>query len=121
MMVRLIDAAMTDLPARDRVHPSRKNEHECPKSKGEKRPADVIGNAFHVFGIATGVAEEDYGAVPKRAKGGRKRGKARARKLRPSAAFLDCPCSVGRALEEGLGSGRLILLFGEFSSPALRN
>ena len=81
----------------------------------------MIGNAVHVMGIATGEAEEDYGAVPKRAKGGRKGGKARARKLRPSAAFLDCPCSVGRALEEGLGSGRLILLFGEFSSPALRN
>jgi len=72
----------------------------------------VIGNAVHVMGIATGEAEEDYGAVPKRAKGGRKGGKARARKLRPSAAFLDCPCSVGRALEEALGSGA--------SDPAFR-
>jgi len=40
--------------------------------KGEKRPADVIGNAVHVMRIATGEAEEDLGKMPKRAKGGRK-------------------------------------------------
>jgi hypothetical protein len=48
--------------------------------RGEKRPADVIGNAV---GIATGEAEEDLGKVPKRATGGRKGGKARARNLTP--------------------------------------
>jgi hypothetical protein len=46
--------------------------------RGEKRPADVIGNAV---GIATGEAEEDLGKVPKRATGGRKGGKARPRNL----------------------------------------
>jgi len=49
--------------------------------KGEKRPADVIGNAVHVMRIATGEAEEDRGTSPGRAKGGRKDGKARARSL----------------------------------------
>ncbi len=49
--------------------------------KGEKRPADVIGNAVHVMRIATGEIEEDRGAAPARAKGGRKGGKARARSL----------------------------------------
>ena len=49
--------------------------------KGEKRTADVIGNAVHVMRIATGEIEEDRGAVPGRAKGGSKGGKARARTL----------------------------------------
>jgi hypothetical protein len=35
--------------------------------KGEKRPADVIGNAVHVMRIATGEAQEEVGAAPKRA------------------------------------------------------
>jgi hypothetical protein len=51
--------------------------------KGEKRPADVIGNAVHVMQIATGEEEEDLGKAPNRAKGGRKGGKARARSLSP--------------------------------------
>lgn len=51
--------------------------------KGEKRPADVIGNAVHVMRIATGEIEEDTGLVPNRAKGGQKGGKARARSLSP--------------------------------------
>ncbi len=51
--------------------------------KGEKRPADVIGNAVRVMQIATGEIEEDLGKVPKRAKGGRKGGRARARSLTP--------------------------------------
>jgi hypothetical protein len=51
--------------------------------KGEKRPADVIGNAVHVMRIATGEAEEDLGKAPKRAKGGLKGGKARALALTP--------------------------------------
>ena len=41
--------------------------------KGEKRPADVIGNAVHVMRVATGEIEEDRGQAPNRAKGGRKR------------------------------------------------
>jgi len=49
--------------------------------KGEKRPADVIGNAVKVMRIATGDEQEDLGKAPKRAKGGRKGGKARARIL----------------------------------------
>jgi hypothetical protein len=51
--------------------------------KGEKRPADVIGNAVHVMRIATGEAEEDRGSAPNRAEGGRKGGKARAKALDP--------------------------------------
>ena len=49
--------------------------------KGEKRPADVIGNAVHVMRIATGEIEEavpvddgkDKAAQALGAKGGRKR------------------------------------------------
>jgi hypothetical protein len=54
--------------------------------KGEKRPADVIGNAVHVMRIATGEAEEVCGKAPGRAKGGLKGGKARAarRHYRPN-------------------------------------
>ena len=53
--------------------------------KGEKRPADVIGNAVHVMRIATGEVEEEGVSAPRthggaRA-GGLKGGKARAAKL----------------------------------------
>jgi hypothetical protein len=51
--------------------------------KGEKRPADVIGNAVHVMRVATGEAEDtprDPGKEFAR-KGGLKGGKARARSL----------------------------------------
>ena len=53
--------------------------------KGEKRPADVIGNAVHVMRIATGDAEDttrDPGKDYAR-KGGLKGGKARADALTP--------------------------------------
>jgi hypothetical protein len=39
--------------------------------KGEKRPANVIGNAVHVMWIATGEIGEDRGKTPNRAKGGK--------------------------------------------------
>ena len=53
--------------------------------KGQKRPADVIGNAVHVMRVATGEIEEQV-APPDPAKeymrrGGLKGGKARAAKL----------------------------------------
>lgn len=53
--------------------------------KGERRPADVIGNAVHVMKIATGEIE-DVKVTPDPAKehmrrGGLKGGKARAAKL----------------------------------------
>lgn len=51
--------------------------------KGQKRPADVIGNAVKVMRIATGEEQEDLGKAPKRAKGGREGGKARAAALTP--------------------------------------
>lgn len=51
--------------------------------KGQKRPADVIGNAVKVMRIATGEEQEDVGLVPQRARGGRKGGKARAATLTP--------------------------------------
>jgi hypothetical protein len=34
--------------------------------KGEKRPADVIGNAVRVMEIATGQREEEYEAKPEK-------------------------------------------------------
>jgi hypothetical protein len=51
--------------------------------KGEKRPADVIGNAVHVMRVATGEIGESVGKAPKRAKGGIKGGNARALALTP--------------------------------------
>ena len=54
--------------------------------KGQKRPADVIGNAVRVMQIATGEREEEYegqdDGKDKAAQAlGRKGGKARAAKL----------------------------------------
>ncbi len=57
--------------------------------KGEKRPADVIGNAVHVMRIATGEIEDTQLAIPSKLlqdrarKGGLKGGAARAKKLSP--------------------------------------
>ena len=54
--------------------------------KGQKRPADVIGNAVKVMQIATGEAEEEYegqGKDPAARAMGKKGGKARAAKLTP--------------------------------------
>ncbi len=54
--------------------------------KGQKRPADVIGNAVRVMQIATGEAEEEYDddGKDKAAQAlGRKGGKARAEKMSP--------------------------------------
>ena len=51
--------------------------------KGEKRPADVIGNAVHVMRIATGEIEEISNDQTKQhhRRGGLKGGKARATAL----------------------------------------
>ena len=52
--------------------------------QGQKRPADVIGNAVRVMQIATGEAEEEYeddGKDPAAKALGAKGGKARAKKL----------------------------------------
>ena len=52
--------------------------------KGEKRPADVIGNAVHVMKIATGEIEDtvpDDGKDKAAQALGRKGGRARAEKL----------------------------------------
>lgn len=51
--------------------------------KGEKRPADVIGNAVHVMRIATGEEEENLSTAHHERAGGRKGGKARADALSP--------------------------------------
>jgi hypothetical protein len=62
--------------------------------KGEKRPADVIGNAVHVMRIATGDIEDAPSAIPSTArqerarKGGLKGGRARANKLSPEERRL---------------------------------
>lgn len=54
--------------------------------RGEKRPADVIGNAVRVMRIATGevsetLKEKDPAAVALGKKGGAKGGKARAKAM----------------------------------------
>jgi hypothetical protein len=53
--------------------------------KGEKRPADVIGNAVHVMRIATGEIEEtkQISKTERARRGGLKGGKARAVILSP--------------------------------------
>jgi hypothetical protein len=51
--------------------------------RGEKRPADVIGNAVHVMRIATGEIEDIHGKTTKRAKRAIG-GKARAKSLTPA-------------------------------------
>jgi hypothetical protein len=53
--------------------------------KGQKRPADVIGNAIHVARIATGEIAEDFPADDGKDKAarslGQRGGKARAKAL----------------------------------------
>jgi hypothetical protein len=55
--------------------------------KGEKRPADVIGNAVKVMRIATGEEPEDYGNAPAKNQAaselGRAGGKKRAEGMTP--------------------------------------
>ena len=54
--------------------------------QGQKRPADVVGNAVKVMRIATGEDEEEYeddGKDPAAKALGAKGGKARAAKLTP--------------------------------------
>jgi hypothetical protein len=55
--------------------------------KGEKRPADVIGNAVKVMRIATGDEPEDFGSTPAKnqaaAELGRAGGKKRAANMTP--------------------------------------
>jgi hypothetical protein len=55
--------------------------------KGEKRPADVIGNAVKIMRIATGEEPEDYGPDdgkdPAAKALGRKGGEARAKSITP--------------------------------------
>ena len=55
--------------------------------KGQKRPADVIGNAVRVMEIATGQREEEYepdtGKDKAAAELGRRGGKARAERMTP--------------------------------------
>ena len=54
--------------------------------KGEKRPADVIGNAVHVMKILTGEIEEtipDDGRDPAAKALGKKGGAARAKSMTP--------------------------------------
>jgi hypothetical protein len=54
--------------------------------KGEKRPADVIGNAVHVMKVLTGEIEDttpDDGKDPAAKALGKKGGAARAKKITP--------------------------------------
>ena len=55
--------------------------------KGQKRPADVIGNAVHVMKVLTGEADDgappDEGKDPAAQAMGRKGGAARAKAMTP--------------------------------------
>ena len=54
--------------------------------QGQKRPADVVGNAVRVMEIATGQREEEFeddGKDPAAKALGAKGGRARAKKLTP--------------------------------------
>jgi len=55
--------------------------------KGQKRPADAIGNAVKVMRIATEEEPEDYGPAPEKnlsaAELGRRGGAARAKAMTP--------------------------------------
>jgi hypothetical protein len=55
--------------------------------KGQKRPADVIGNAIRVAKIATGEVSEEYETKPEKDEAaaalGRKGGAARAKSMTP--------------------------------------
>jgi hypothetical protein len=58
--------------------------------KGEKRPADVIGNAVHVMRITTGEIEEtipDDGKDPAAKAIGKRGGEARGSPMRGSPGF----------------------------------
>lgn len=52
--------------------------------KGEKRPADVIGNAVHVMRVATGEISEEGLRQPKKRRSGQAGAKARAAALSPN-------------------------------------
>lgn len=54
--------------------------------RGEKRPADVIGNAVHIMRIATGEVEDEKrdSAKEHMRRGGLAGGKARAKALSPT-------------------------------------
>ena len=81
--------------------------------KGEKRPADVIGNAVHVMRIATGEAEDTpaLSRTETAKKGGMKGGKARAKILPASerqeiarkAASARWPAGAGKAASSARG------------------
>ena len=49
--------------------------------RGQKRPADVIGNAVHIGKIATGEIEETTYAQPAKVRSGQAGAKARAQSL----------------------------------------
>jgi len=74
----------------DRATASRQSANRIPRGpKGEKRPADVIGNAVKVMRIATGeeIEEERREKSPEAVnlgrRGGIRGGRARAAKLTP--------------------------------------
>ena len=81
--------------------------------KGERRPADVIGNAVKVMQIATGEEPEVYGAetgknkaaIELGRKGGRKRAEGMAPERRKEIAI--------KAAAKRWGKGRLVPSEGE--------
>jgi hypothetical protein len=70
--------------------------------KGERRPADVIGNAVKVMRIATGEEPEDYGPEDTKDQAakalGKKGGAARAAKMTPERRAEIAKCLARKFL-----------------------
>ena len=64
--------------------------------QGQKRPADVIGNAVHVAKIATGEIADTTYKQPNKVKSGRAGAKARAETLDP-ARRSEIACGAAKA------------------------
>lgn len=73
--------------------------------KGERRPADVIGNAVKVMRIATGEEPEDFGTAPQKNKAaqelGRAGGKKRAESMTPERRAEIAKKAAGKRWNKG--------------------
>ncbi len=71
--------------------------------KGERRPADVIGNAVHVMRVLTGEIEDIVRDPAKELhrKGGLKGGKARAAALTPEERRAIASCAASARWKKG--------------------
>jgi hypothetical protein len=92
--------------------------------KGEKRPADVIGNAVHVMRIATGEIEETPEPRSAAAELGSRGGKGAGGEAAQEAVSGDSTPGGRDPLEKGLEPFPVVLLFcamieGELRRPSI--